>query len=246
MMIATDNISKTFYDSKRGEIHAVCPTNIVIRKSEIFGLLGPNGAGKTTLLRMLSTVLSPTTGTATINRLDLLKNQEQIKKNIGFLSGNTRLYGRLSPRELLNYFGALYEIPPPQIKIRTTKIFDMLDMWEFIDQRIEKLSTGQTQKTSIGRTILHDPPVYILDEPTLGLDILTGRTIIQFIRDSAAQGKTILFSTHYMEEAEMLCDRIGLMHEGNILDVDTLDNLKRKKNASHLADIFLAYIEEAA
>ncbi|MBN2103398.1 ATP-binding cassette domain-containing protein [bacterium] len=244
-MITTYDISKTFYDSKRGEIHAVCPTSIAIRKSEIFGLLGPNGAGKTTLLRMLSTVLSPTTGTATINSLNLLKNQEQIKKNIGFLSGNTRLYGRLSPRELLDYFGALYEISPQQIKIRTTKIFDMLDMWEFVDQRIEKLSTGQTQKTSVARTILHDPPIYILDEPTLGLDILTGRTIIQFIRDSAAQGKTILFSTHYMEEAEMLCDRIALMHQGEILDIDTLDNLKIKKNKYHLADVFMAFIKEA-
>ncbi|MDZ7724185.1 MAG: ATP-binding cassette domain-containing protein [candidate division KSB1 bacterium] len=245
-MIETQAICKTFYGQKHRDIHAVRETTLTVREGEIFGLLGPNGAGKTTLLRMLSTVLTPTSGTARINGISLQASQEGIKKSIGFLSGNTRLYGRLTPRELLSYFGALYEMSAEQIKTRAEEIFDMLDMHEFADQRVEKLSTGQTQKTSIARTILHDPPVYILDEPTLGLDILTGRTIIKFIRESAARGKTVLFSTHYMEEAEMLCDRIALMHQGNILDVDTLENLKKRKKAPHLADVFLAYIEEAA
>ena len=245
-MIKTQEISKTFYGQKHNDIHAVRPTTLEVREGEIFGLLGPNGAGKTTLLRMLSTVLTPTSGTARINAIGLDNDQEAIKKSIGFLSGNTRLYGRLTPRELLSYFGALYEMSAEEIKARSADIFNMLDMHEFADQRVEKLSTGQTQKTSIARTILHDPPVYILDEPTLGLDILTARTIIKFIRESAEQGKTILFSTHYMEEAEMLCDRIALMHQGSILDVDTLKNLKKRKNAAHLADVFLAYIEEAA
>ena len=245
-MIETREISKTFYGQKSGDIHAVRPTSMQVRKGEIFGLLGPNGAGKTTLLRMLSTVLTPTSGTAKVNGIDLEQDQEAIKQSIGFLSGNTKLYGRLTPRELLSYFGALYEMPDRQIQSRSKDIFDMLDMHDFADQRVEKLSTGQTQKTSIARTILHDPPIYILDEPTLGLDILTARTIISFIRNSAAGGKTILFSTHYMEEAEMLCSRIALMHQGNILAVDTLENLKKRKHVSHLADVFLAFIEEAA
>ncbi|MBN1779664.1 ATP-binding cassette domain-containing protein [bacterium] len=245
-MIETQAISKTFHDPKRGEIHAVRPVSIDIGQGEIFGLLGPNGAGKTTLLRMLATVLTPTSGSATINGFNLLGDPEAIKKSIGFLSGNTRLYNRLTPREILSYFGALHEMPPDQIRTRSDGIFQMLEMTEFADRRIEKLSTGQTQKTSIARTILHDPPVYILDEPTLGLDILTSRTIIRFIRESAQSGKTILFSTHYMEEAEMLCDRIGLLHEGQILDADTIENLRLKKNRTHLADVFMAYIEEAA
>ena len=242
-MIKTVEIQKTFNDPRRGEIQAVRPTSLEIQRGEIFGLLGPNGAGKTTLLRMLATILSPTAGTALIHGFDLRKFPEKIKKIIGFLSGNTKLYARLSPRELLNYFGALYDIAPADIRARSTEIFNMLDMHAFADQRIEKLSTGQIQKTSIARTILHDPPIYILDEPTLGLDILTSRSIIQFIRESSELGKTILFSTHYMEEAEMLCDRIGLLHQGKLLDVDSLENLRNKRNLSHLADIFLAAIE---
>jgi sodium transport system ATP-binding protein len=162
--------------------------------------------------------------------------------SIGFLSGNTKLYGRLTPRELLQYFGELYEIPLQQVKQRSEEIFDLLDMHEFVDQRIEKLSTGQTQKTSIARCILHHPQVFILDEPTLGLDVLTSRTIIQFIRSSAQAGKTILFSTHYMQEAEYLCHRIGLLHRGKILDIDTFTGFKEKTNLANLSEIFLHYI----
>lgn len=241
-MIETYDISKTFWDSKRGPIHAVNPTSIKLRRSEIFGLLGPNGAGKTTLLRMLATVLTPTTGSATIYGLDLLSQSDDIKKYIGFISGNTKLYGRLSPRELLIYFGELYDMTMEEICKNMNEIFDMLDMREFADQKIERLSTGQTQKTSIARCLLHDPPILILDEPTLGLDILTARIIIEFIRSSALGGKTILFSTHYMEEAEMLCDRIALLHQGTILDVDTLEGYQEKCERDHLADIFLSYV----
>lgn len=238
-MIKTDNLSKTFWDRKRGEIQAVLPTSFEIAQGEIFGLLGPNGAGKTTFLRMLATVLSPTSGTAIINNFELKKQADDIKKSIGFLSGNTKLYGRLTSRELLQYFGELYDLPPQHIRERGTEIFNLLDMHEFVDQRIEKLSTGQTQKTSIARCILHDPPVFILDEPTLGLDVLTSRTIIQFIRTSAQEGKTILFSTHYMQEAEYLCHRIGLLHRGKILDIDTFDGFKEKTRLTNLSEIFM-------
>lgn len=241
-MIKTENLSKTFWDRKRGEIHAVLPTDLEVLKGEIFGLLGPNGAGKTTFLRMLATVLSPTSGNAIINNFELKTQSDDIKKSIGFLSGNTKLYGRLTPRELLQYFGELYEIPLQQVKQRSEEIFNLLDMLEFVDQRIEKLSTGQTQKTSIARCILHDPQVFILDEPTLGLDVLTSRTIIQFIRSSAQAGKTILFSTHYMQEAEYLCHRIGLLHRGKILDIDTFTGFKEKTNLANLSEIFLHYI----
>ena len=192
-MIKIENIGKTFWDRKRGAITAVLPTSLKINKGEIFGLLGPNGAGKTTLLRMLATVITPTIGSATINGYNLQRQPEQIKKSIGFLSGNTKLYGRLSPRELLHYFGELYEMDSQQIDIRCEEIFQMLDMKDFVDQRLEKLSTGQTQKTSIARCILHDPPIFILDEPTLGLDVLTSRSIIQFIRTASKKGKTIIW-----------------------------------------------------
>lgn len=241
-MIQTFQMSKSFFDRKNGEILAVKPTSVKIEKGEVFGLLGPNGAGKTTLLRMLATILTPSQGSAKINGYDLRTRPEMIKKSIGFLSGNTRLYGRLSPRELLHYFGSLYEMESGTIQSRIDEIFSMLNMRSFAEQRIEKLSTGQTQKTSIARSILHDPPIFILDEPTLGLDILTSRSIIDFIRTASHNGKTIIFSTHYMEEAERLCDRIGLMHHGEILAINTLKGYSDYTGKSNLAEIFLSYI----
>jgi sodium transport system ATP-binding protein len=242
-MISVDKISKSFWDRKRGAILAVQPTTFQIAKGEIFGLLGPNGAGKTTLLRMLATIITPDAGTATINNFDLRTQTTEIKKSIGFISGNTRLDGRLTPRELMAYFGALYEMPSTQIQHRAGEIFTLLEMDSFVDQRIEKLSTGQTQKASIARCLLHDPPVFIFDEPTLGLDILTSRTIIHFIRTAAQNGKTIILSTHYMEEAELLCQRIGLIHLGKILAIDTLAGFQQITGKQHLADIFIDFIQ---
>lgn len=196
-MIITQNLSKTFFDSKKGAINAVAPTDLEIKKGEVFGLLGPNGAGKTTFLRMLSTVLTPTTGSISINGYNQEEQADDIKKSIGFISGNTKLYGRLSPRELLTYFGQLYDMTKSQINTRCEAVFEMLDMSGFIDQRIESLSTGQTQKTSIARCVLHNPPIFIMD----GLDVLTSRTILEFIRQAAQDGKTVIFSTHYMSDS---------------------------------------------
>ncbi len=241
-MIRIENLSKTFYDRKRGEIKAVLPTTFEINKGEIFGLLGPNGAGKTTLLRMLSTVITPTSGSAVINGYHLQNQTEEIKKSIGFISGNTKLYGRLTSKELLHYFGELYDMSKKQIESRCETVVQMLDMSSFINQRIESLSTGQTQKTSIARCILHDPTIFILDEPTLGLDVLTSRTILQFIHNAALEGKTVILSTHNMEEAELLCRRIGLLHLGKILAIDTLKGFQKNCNKIHLAEIFLDYI----
>jgi len=244
-MIELHALHKTFRDYRHGEFTAVQPTTFDVGKGEIFGLLGPNGAGKTTLLRMLATILTPTSGEAFINNFAVQTNPNAIKKSIGFLSGNTKLYGRLSPRELLQYFGELYDMSRQVIAERSAQIFEMLAMTDFADQRIEKLSTGQMQKTSIARCILHDPPVFIFDEPTLGLDILTSRTILHFIQESAQAGKTVIFSTHYMQEAERLCHRIGLLHRGQLLDIDSLAGYQAKTNLTHLADIFFNYIDQS-
>ncbi|HBE73887.1 MAG TPA: ABC transporter ATP-binding protein [candidate division Zixibacteria bacterium] len=245
-MIKTLGLGRSFWDPGLGEIQALLPLDLSIDKGEIFGILGPNGAGKTTLLRLLATVIKPTAGTALVNGFDVVRDQMPVKKSIGFLSGNTRLYGRLTPRELLRYFGQLYDMDGSAISARSRQIVQLLDMGDFFDQRIEKLSTGQTQKTSIARCLLHDPPVLILDEPTLGLDIMTSRTIIDFIRSSAMAGKTVIFSTHYMEEAELLCSRIGLLHRGRLMDADGLDGFRRKTGLSHLADIFMEYVGRQA
>jgi len=244
-MIQTLDISRTFWDPKKGEIKALRPTNLYIEKGQIFGLLGPNGAGKTTLLRMLATVISPTTGTAIVNGYDIISRPMEVKSSIGFLSGNTKLYGRLTVREMLVYFARLYGMKLPSTLRRVDELAAMLQMADFMNQRIEKLSTGQTQKASIARCLLHDPPVLILDEPTLGLDIMTGRVIIDFIRQAAAQGRTIIFSTHYMEEAEFLCHRIGLLHQGRLMATDSLEGFRAKTGREHLADIFLDYLARA-
>ena len=242
-MIQIQGLNKTFYDPKRGEIKAVRDVHLKVEQGEIFGVLGPNGAGKTTLLRMLGTVLTPTSGAASVNCHYLSTDPDQVKRSIGYLSGNTKLYGRLTPRELLTYFGRLYDMTYEKIRARCEEVFRLLDMTSFSDQRIDKLSTGQTQKTSIARCILHEPPVLILDEPTLGLDILTGRTITEFIKDAAARGITIVFSTHYMHDAERLCHRIALMHKGAVLDVDTMAGYREKTGMMTLSDVFLYYIE---
>lgn len=244
-MIQTLKLSRTFWDPKQGEIQALLPTDLHVARGEIFGILGPNGAGKTTLLRMLATVIRPTTGTAVIAGYDIEKQPLEVKRVIGFLSGNTKLYGRLTIREMLDYFARLYDLPAGRIGPRIAELSRMLDMSNCLDQRIEKLSTGQTQKASIARCLLHDPPLLILDEPTLGLDIITSRTIIDFIRHAASSGKTVIFSTHYLTEAELLCHRLGLLHQGRLLDVDSLSGFRNKTGQEHLADIFLNYVARA-
>ncbi len=245
-MIRTTALSRTFWDPKKGDIRALLPTDLFISRGEIFGILGPNGAGKTTLLRMLATVIAPSSGTASVNGFDIVREPMKVKKSIGFLSGNTKLYGRLTPRELLAYFGRLYDMRPAWVSQRTEALSGMLDMTGFLDQRIERLSTGQTQKASIARCLLHDPEVLILDEPTLGLDIMTSRAIIDFIRNAAASGKTVILSTHYMTEAELLCHRIGLLHLGRLMDVDNLEGYRGKTLKQSLADIFMDYVNRQA
>lgn len=241
-MIETVQLTKKFIDAKNREFEAVNSISLKINKGEIFGLLGPNGAGKTTFLRMLATIMLPTSGYAVINGFDILTQQKEVKKSIGFLSGNTKLYGKLTPKELLKYFGELYEMENEKIETRSREIFELLDMVEFADKSIEKLSTGQTQRTSIARCLLHDPQVYIFDEPTVGLDILTCSTIMEFMKKEADREKTILFSTHYIEEAETLCDKIGLLHQGKVLDIGTIKELKARWRKNNLRDIFLENI----
>ncbi len=243
-MLRVEEISKKFWEKDKGEFYAVEKNSFEINKGEVFGLLGPNGAGKTTLLRMLINTLEPSSGGVFIEGRSLKDNLDEFKKRISFLSENTKLYEKLSPNELLDYFGELYEIDKKTISERKTDLFEKLAMNEFKDKQIGKLSTGQKQKTSLARTMINDADIYILDEPTLGLDIITSKAIIEFIKEKSREGKTIVFSTHYMEEAEYLCDRIALFHKGKILDIDTLSNYKNKGRGDNLREIFLSYINE--
>ncbi len=244
-MLKVEEISKKFWEKGKGEFYAVKKNSFEIDKGEVFGILGPNGAGKTTLLRMLIHILKPSTGKIYVEGRSLEENLDEFKKKISFLSENTKLYEKLSPSELLDYFGQLYEIEKEVIEERKEKIFEKLHMNGFRDKQIGKLSTGQKQKTSLARTMINDADIYILDEPTLGLDIITSKAIIDFIKEKSKEGKTIIFSTHYMEEAEYLCDRIALFHKGKILDIDTLSNYKSKGRGQNLREIFLSYIDES-
>lgn len=232
--------------TKKEDFLAVNNISFRVEEGEIVGILGPNGAGKTTLLRMLGGILTPTSGNISVSGYDYSVDRNSAKKEIGYLSGNTKLYGRLSPRELLTTFGSLYEMTKEEIEGSIENVVKVMDMNEFIDNRIENLSTGQMQRTSIARCLIHSPKVYIFDEPTLGLDVLSSASIIDFMKNEKLIGKTVLYSTHYMEEAEILCDKILMIHNGKIIASGTPQSLKEKLGVNNLRDVFinLARMEE--
>jgi sodium transport system ATP-binding protein len=241
-MIEARSLSKRFQDKKRGEIRAVDNVSFTCQPGKIYGLLGANGAGKTTTLRMLATILEPTDGTALVNGFDVVEHPEKVRANVGFLSTATALYPRLNAQEMVEYFGRLNGLDEPTLKKRIDDIFQRLNMNDFRDRRCDKLSTGQKQKTSIARTLVHDPPVMIFDEPTTGLDVMTARTIIGFISDCRDRGKTVIFSTHIMSEVERLCDHIGIIHGGKLLEEGTLSELRAKHNEHNLEEIIVKVV----
>src|SRR6202521_4322314 len=241
-MIEARSLSKRFHDKKRGEIRAVDNVSFRCEPGKIYGLLGANGAGKTTTLRLLATILEPTDGTALVCGYDIVEQPEKVRASIGFLSTATALYPRLSAQELVEYFCRLNGLDEATLKKRIDDIFNRLDMNGFRDRRCDKLSTGMKQKTSIARTLVHDPPVMIFDEPTLGLDIMTARTIISFIRECRDRGKTVIFSTHVMSEVEKLCDVIGIIQSGKLLAEGSLPQLREKYAEHDLEEIFIKIV----
>lgn len=242
-MVTVENLTKTFHDKKRGPIRAVDDVSFQVRQGEIYGLLGLNGAGKTTTLRMLATMLRPDSGTISINGHDAVAEPAAVRAQIGFLTGSTGLYWRLTPREIMTYFGRLAGMPDALIKDRCAELIDRLGLGEFVDRRVDKLSSGQKQRASIARTLIHDPPVLILDEPTVGLDVVTSRAIIDFIGDAQTRGKSVLLSTHVMHEAARLCDRIGIIHAGRMRVEGTLEEFRRRTGQEDLDDIFVSAID---
>ncbi len=243
-MIEAHNLCKTFVDGKRGEVRAVQGISLTCHPGEIYGLLGPNGAGKTTLMRMLATILTPTSGDAKVDGHDVIRDAQLVRASIGYMSGSTALYERMTAREMVGYFGALYGLSNSEVKARIKTIFDELDMNDFAEARCEKLSTGQKQRVSIARTIIHEPPVLIFDEPTNGLDILASRTIVRFIRRCRDEGRTVIFSTHILSEVEALCDRIGVVHNGKLVTEGTIEELRKQTGKITLQDVFLSVIGE--
>jgi sodium transport system ATP-binding protein len=243
MVIAT-KLSKVFSDGKNKQIVAVDGIDFECQGGRIFGLLGPNGAGKTTTLRMLSTILRPSDGTATICGFDIRNQPEEVRSRIGFLTGTTGLYGRLTPREMVTYYARLNGMRDAETKTRVAELFDLLDMNEFADRKNDKLSTGMKQRVSLARSIVHDPPVMIFDEPTAGLDILSSRSIISFINTCRDQGKCVIFSTHILHEAQRLCDEVAIIHKGKLLTQGSIEALQETSGQRDLEDIFIDLVEE--
>ncbi len=227
-----------------GDLTAVKNVSIELRQGEVLGLLGPNGAGKTTILRMLAGILAPNEGSVSVMGIDTQTDPLAARQQIGFLSGDTQLYQRLNPREVLDYFGRLYGVPAARRRERIEQLVAELDMASFANRPCGQLSTGQKQRANIARAFLHQPMVLILDEPTNALDVLTGRFIIQAIRREKAAGRAILFSTHMMGEAEYLCDRILLLHKGEIVGGGTVPEILERTGCANLTDAFLQSIGE--
>lgn len=241
-MIETRGLTKVFRDRKRGEIRAVDGLTLRVEPGHIYGLLGANGAGKTTALRLLATLLRPTSGSATVGGCDVVAAPERVRAQVGFLAASTALYGRLTARETIEYFGRLHGLGEAELARRVARLADELGLHEFLDRRCDKLSTGMKQRVSIARTLVHDPAVMIFDEPTLGLDVMAARAIVRFVRGCRERGKTVIYSTHVMAEAEKLCDRIGIIHNGRLLAEGTLAELRASYRGEDLEDIFVSAV----
>lgn len=243
MGIEVKNLSKIFHTAKQGEFYAVNDVSFSCEKGEVFGLLGPNGAGKTTTLQMISTLVKPSSGSITVNGFDTVNDPLNVRKQIGFTSSDTGLYERLTAREILDYFGQLYRFPEDRLKDRIEELATDLNMTDFLDTRTEKLSTGMKQKVSIARALVHDPPILILDEPTSGLDVITSQMVHEIVQRCSQSDKCIVFSTHIMHEAEKLCDRIGIIYDGILHAIGTMEELSEQTKQSSLENIFLEVVK---
>ncbi len=242
-MIVVAELCKAFSDLQHGAITALDHVSFECRPGEVFGLLGPNGAGKTTTLRILSTVLKPTAGSATVAGFDVVDESAEVRKRIGFLSNNTGLYDRMDAWEHVEYFGRLYGLDDDTLHRRMEEVFRSLQMNGFRDLLVSKMSTGMRQKVSIARTIIHDPPVLIFDEPTMGLDVLVAREVLKTVERLRHEGKCIIYSTHIMSEVEKLCQRMAVIHHGRILGQGECAELLDRFDAPNIEELFFRLVE---
>jgi sodium transport system ATP-binding protein len=241
-MIRTENLSKVYRSRKEGRVVAVDNLNLRCEAGQVYALLGANGAGKTTTLRILSTLIEPTAGDAFINEFSVIRAKPEIRRLIGVVSYETRVYERMTPREIGYFFGRLNDLSDQDVKRNLDFIFDLLNMAEFVDKRTDLLSSGMKQKTVIMRALVTDPQILILDEPTAGLDLLTAKNVADYIRLLRDHGKTIVFSTHVLWEAEKLADTVGIIHKGVLVAEGSLEELQSQSGARDLEDIFFSHV----
>jgi len=251
-MISIQNLNKTFTLTKqqRKELNtdqktatAVQDLSFSCQPGRVFSLLGPNGAGKTTTLRMIATLIAPTTGQIHINGINALSQPQEARKHIGFLTGSTGLYARLTPIEVIDYYADLYGVEKAAREQRKEELFSLLHMQDFLHKRIGKLSTGMKQKVSICRTMIHDPSVVIFDEPTSGLDVITAENIIKLIRSCKDQGKTVIFSSHIMSEVDLLCDDLAIIHQGTLKYNGTMADFRANMQTANLTEEFIRIVQ---
>ena len=255
-MIAVDSLTKRFKVSRQqrremgpsfsgSTIDALSGVSFTCKPGSVFTLLGPNGAGKTTALRVIATMLRPTGGSVSVAGFDVVRQPIEVRKRLGFLTGNTGLYDRLTPDEMVKYYADLYGMDSQKYRRRREELFTLLGIHEFAGRRIGKLSSGMKQKVSIARTIIHDPDVVVFDEPTVGLDVVTSRSIIQLIRDCRAQGKTVLFSTHRMGEVSLLSDDLAIIHKGKLIFSGSYKDFQSQMRTPSVEDEFIRLVEAA-
>lgn len=237
-VIETYNLSKSFKD-----VEAVKNVSFKVNKGEIVGLLGENGAGKTTTLRMLATMLRPTSGSASINGYDIIKDSHEVRRNIGILfGGEVGLYDRLTGRENIEYFAKLNGLSQEETDKSIEELVEDFKMQEYIDRRVGKFSRGMKQRVAISRSIVHKPTVMLFDEPTVGLDVSATKIVHDFILKCKAENRAIIFSSHSMQEVERLCDRIVLIHRGKIVEDGSKEELKEKYSSEDMEEIFLRLV----
>ncbi len=241
-MLEVNQFTKTFALEK-GEVRAVNSLSFAVRQGEVYGLMGPNGAGKTTTLRMILGLLEPDSGYAEVNGARTDVDANAVKANLGFVSANDGVYSWLTVREMLLYFADLYATDPDVAAERLEHLADLLDIRQLLDRRAGALSTGQRQRVTLVRGLIHDPPVMLLDEPTRGLDVVGCQAIFQYIQHLRTLGKAVVICTHGLDEAERLCDRFGLLYEGSLQYEGTLDQLRAQTGHEHLVEMFVELLD---
>jgi sodium transport system ATP-binding protein len=250
-MIQVNQLTKDFSLSKKqmaemgassSSLRVLDNVNFECKPGRIFSLLGPNGAGKTTTLRIISTILAPSSGSVKVCGYNVVENGSKVRSSIGFLTGSTGLYERLTPEELIAYFAKLHGVEKQAFEKKKDELFTLLDMHDFARKRIGKLSTGMKQKVSIARTMIHDPEVLVFDEPTAGLDVIAAKNIIELIRDCKNRNKTVIFSSHIMSEVDLLCDDLAIIHKGRILFNDTMDSFREGMKTENITEEFIRVV----
>lgn len=238
-MIEVEHLTKRFSTGDGKEVSAVEDLSFVVQPGEVYGLLGPNGAGKTTTVRMILGLLPPTSGYAGIDGFRSMEQPREVKRRVGLVAASTGVYQGLTSREMLLYFADLYDVPPEEAKQELARLSALLDLGEFLDRRCAVLSTGQKQRLQLARALIHRPPVMLLDEPTLGLDVIGAQVVNEYVAVLRDQGKAVILCTHQMDEAERLCDRLGLLNHGRLVSEGTLEELRERTGCRSLHEMFL-------